>query len=150
VSADELAEDLPLELGGDSDAFVLNADADDAVLSPSGDVDDAALGRVLDCVRKQVRNHLGEAIRVAAYSKWCLRQRHVQEVFRALARKELRLLANDGADVDQLLRDRQVALLETLDVQEVVDEGGEPAGLRFDDAEVLPALVVGDFPLPED
>src|SRR2546421_4655474 len=70
-------------------------------------------------------------------------------MLRALPREELRLLPDDGADVDQVFRDRQLALLEALDVEEVVDERAEPAGLRLDDAEVLAALLVRHVALKE-
>src|SRR5207253_5667696 len=70
-------------------------------------------------------------------------------MLRALPREELRLLPDDGADVDQVFRDRQLALLEALDVEEVVDERPEPAGLRLDDAEVLAALLFRHIPLEE-
>src|SRR2546423_14919912 len=50
VAADELTEDLTLELRGDSDAFVLNAHSDEVVIPLPGDADNAAVGRILDCV----------------------------------------------------------------------------------------------------
>ena len=147
LAAHELAEDLTLEVRGDADALVLDADADDVVVSLAGDAHDAAARRILDRVREQVRDHLGEAIGVAAHGQRRRRQRDVEQVLRALAREELRLFAHDGTDVDQLFRDRELALLEPLDVEEVVDEGAEAAGLRLDDVEVLAPLLVRHLPL---
>ena len=52
VAADELAEDLALELRGDSNAFVLNGDPHDAVITRPGHSNDSSVRRILDCVRE--------------------------------------------------------------------------------------------------
>src|SRR5262249_39268571 len=150
MAADELPEDLTLKLLWDAYPFVLDADTDDAVLAHALDADDSPLGRVLDRVREQVRNHLREPVRVAVHRQRRRRQRDVEQVLGALAREEVGLLADDGAHVDEVPRDRELPLLEALHVEEVVDERSEAPGLCLDDPQILAALLVGHVPLEQD
>ena len=80
----------------------------------AGDADYAAVGRILDCVREQVRDHLRQAIRIASHWEGRRRERNVEQMLRALAREELGLLANDSAHAIAIGRDRCLLSLGTL------------------------------------
>ena len=147
MPANELAEDLLLDVGGNPDPLVVDADEHPPVLALALDLDDPAVGRVLDCVRKQIRDHLRKAVLVPADGERRLGQRHLEQVVRALAGEQLGLLAEDAPHVHQILRERQLPLVEPLRVEEVVDERREPASLRVDDAEVLAPFLGRDVAL---
>ena len=67
---------------------------------------------------------------------------------RRLHRERPGLLAEQLADVDELLLQLEPAVLDPLHVEEVVDQRGEPPGLVLDDAEVLGPLLGAERPLP--
>jgi hypothetical protein len=57
---------------------------------------------------------------------------------RALLRVQLRLLVEEPREVDLLLRQLDPGLLHALHVEEVLEQRGEAARLRIDDAEIVP------------
>ena len=67
-------------------------------------------------------------------------------VLRALLAVELRFLAQQSRHVHELLGALEPALLDPADVEEVVEQVREPAGLRVDDAEVVAPASRGRTP----
>jgi hypothetical protein len=70
VTPEELREDLFLVCPGDPEPFVTHPDPGLIADPLGGHLDYSALGRILDRIREQVPDHLGEAVAVAPDGKW--------------------------------------------------------------------------------
>src|SRR5215203_5453011 len=137
IASEEFRKDLWLLAGRDAYPLVANLHADRSVLGLGRDLDDPALRGVLDRIRDQVPDHLAKPVRVSHHRKRLRAHFDRELVLRALLAVELRLLAEQGDHVHQLLRALEAALLDAAHVEEVVDQFGEPAGLGIDDPEVV-------------
>ena len=104
-----------------------------------------ALGRVLDCVREQVPDHLPESVGVARARATRPLADRGELVLRALEAVERGLVAQQHRQVDDLPGALEATLLDARHVEEVVDELGQPACLRIDDAQVVPTGLGVEF-----
>src|SRR5688572_1573790 len=84
VSPEELREDAVVLLLRDADALVAHADAHDGVVAFTGDLDHAAVGRVLDRIGEQVAEDLREPARIAEDGQRFGRQAQLELVLRVL------------------------------------------------------------------
>src|SRR5205814_293056 len=94
-----------------------------------GDAERAAVRRVLDRVRAQVRDDLGGAVALAQNLDRLVRPRQLDRVLLALPREELGFLAQELGELEGLERELEAALLDALQIEELVDQVGEPPRL---------------------
>src|SRR5206468_2243227 len=88
ITSKELCEDLFLVCPGDPEPFVTHPDPGLIADPLGGHLDYSALGRILDRVREEIPDHLGEAVAVAADGKWLPGRLKPQLVGVALGRVE--------------------------------------------------------------
>ena len=126
AAPEELREELALFLRGHADARVVHHHLDRAV-GRLGAHPHLAGPRVLDRVRDQVPEHLDEAIPVA-HDRRQLGEilPEAEPVPCGLDPKGRRDVAQDPAEVDQLLAQLDASGLDLGDVEEVVDQGAQP------------------------
>src|SRR5512132_1420801 len=130
----------------DAHALVPHLDAHGSVLLVGADYDDPALRRVFDRVGDEVSDDLSQSIWVPEHRERRMVDLDGHLVLRALLAVELGFFAEESSHVHQLLRALEAALLDSADVEEVVEKIREPACLRVDDAEVVPACLGVEVP----
>src|SRR5256885_1441356 len=124
----ESAEDARAKCLRDAGALVVHADAKPASGFLGADLDDLAFGREFGGIRQQVGHDLEQALAVGIdFSRQQVAARleaHVEAVAEALV--EEHRLAHQLVDPDDLGIERQLARLDLLDVEDVVDEIEQP------------------------
>src|SRR5712691_5154598 len=143
VDAKELVEHVALLLGRDTEPGIPDGDAGEAAVRLGRELYAPALGRVLDRVREEVADDLGDPVAFSEDDQRLPREDRNELVHGALGRVQLYLAGEDFRQVERLERQREVPLLDALQVEEVVDQRGQTATLAVDDLEVpLPRLLV--------
>ena len=102
------------------------------------DAHDSAVRRVLDRVGEQVRDDLGDPGAVAQGHHGLGSARELEPVRRALPRERGHGLREQLGDGEGRAGEHHLVLLDRLEVQEVVDQGGLPDARFPDDADQFP------------
>ena len=148
IGPEELREDPRVVLLGHAEPLVPDLDVHDARGGLAQHLDDAPVRRVLHRVLEQVREHLGEAVPVAAHGQRGRAHHDLEPVLRRLVGHQPDLLHDHRPQVDRPVLKLDPARVDALAVEELVDQRGEAVALLLDDLEVPVAVVLLEIARP--
>src|SRR5205823_14321116 len=119
VATKELREDPLLLVGRDSEALIAHPDPCLVTDERGAHAHEAALRRVLDRIREEIPDHLGEAVTVAEDDERVVGRIELELVVRALRRVEHDLCCEQIVQIGLLELQLDRPLLDPLDVEQI-------------------------------